>query len=446
MKSINISEIMNGAWLERALYTAEERGIPAFADGLKPVQRFLICKALKAAKNQFEKVATIATIATEGYHHGEASSAAALIGMAADYSNNLPIFDGDGNFGNVLDPSPGAPRYIYAKLSPLFELLYKDQELCPAADDPEHIPPKYYLPIIPMVLINGIKGIATGYATDIPPHDPISVIDWLIERTKTKKPKTSINPKYYGFSGTVTKGSDHYRLSGTYEFSGANKIRITELPRGITCTSYDSLLKKLQEKGAIVDYDNRSRMNQFDYLVTFRRGTKLDDAEIRKILRLDINHTWNLTTVSLEGKIQEWSKTTGIQDIAEAFYGFRLSYVAERIRRVLERLEEQERYLSALRKFCSDIIESKFSFKGITDDELSRLLLEEYKAPESSVQKIMNMPVRTFTVQKIQKVDAELQETKDSIDYYRKTSPEAEYTKDLSELKKAYKKYTTENA
>lgn len=441
MPEITISSIMNGAWKERAIYTAEERGIPSFADGLKPVQRFLICKGLKLAKSSFEKVATIATVATEGYHHGEASAAAALTVMAADFSNNLPIFEGDGNFGNVLNPAAAAPRYIFARLSPLFEYIYKDMDLCPKHEDPEHIPPKYYLPIIPMVLVNGIKGIATGYSTDIPPHDPESIINWLIQRTKTEKPKESIEPKYYGFTGTVTKESDHYTIHGTYEFIGTTKIHVTELPRGYTCASYDSHLKKLIDKGTILDFENNSRMNRFNYIVQLKRGTRWTDEQVRKNLKLDTTHSWNLTTVSTEGKIQEWSKETGMHDIMEAFYKFRLPFIQQRIDNKIVYLETLLQYQNALQQFCQDVIENKFSFRGITDQQFHDILEQQYKAPEKYISKIMNMPVRYFTKELFEKIAEEIKIIETELDYYRKTTAEKEYVNDLNALMKAYKQY-----
>ena len=441
MASITISEILRGAWLERALYTAEERGIPAFVDGLKPVQRFLVCKALKIAKNKFEKVSTIATVATEGYHHGEQSSAAALVCMAQDFANNLPLFEGDGNFGNVLDTSAGAPRYIYAKLTPLFEYIFKDMDLCPVHDDPEHIPPKYYLPIIPLVLINGIKGIATGYSTDIPPHDPLSIIDWLIAKAKNK-PVKDITPKYYDFTGEVTKSSDHYNIFGKYEQISPIKIKVTELPRGYTCALYNNHLKKLQDKGIIVDYENNSRMNRFEYIITLKRGTRWNDETIRKNLKLNTTHTWNLTTVSSEGKIQEWDKLTGINDIMESFYNFRVPYIAQRIKNIIDELTDKINYLSALKEFCNDVINDKFSFKGVSEDEFANILKTRYNVPTDYITRVMNMPVRVFTVQMIQKLESELNTHKQSLSYYTNTTPEKEYIQDLTELKKAILSYS----
>lgn len=445
MKTINITEIMNGPWRERAIYTAEERGIPSFVDGLKPVQRYLICKALKVAKNKFEKVATVSTIATEGYHHGEASAAAALIGMAQDFSNNIPLFEGDGNFGNILDPSAGAPRYIYAKLTPIFEYIFKDMNLCPEHDDPEHVPPKFYLPIIPLVLINGIKGIATGYSTDIPPHDPISIIDWLIERTNNKTPKTKIIPKYYNFKGKVKHNLEHYNIFGTYELISPIKIKVTELPRGYTCLIYDSYLKKIQDKGLIVDFENNSRMNKFEYIITLKRGTRWNDEQIRKNLKLNTTHSWNLTTVSVNGKIQEWDKTTGIYDIMESFYEFRIPYIQQRVKNIILELREQEQYLSSLITFCDDIIEGKFTFKNISDDKLKEILKNKYKFPEKFISRVINLPVRTFTVEMIKKSHEELDNVQTDLYYYLyQTTPEKEYVKDLNELKKALISYEKE--
>ena len=445
MPSINLSEIMNGAWKERAIYTAEERGIPSFADGLKPVQRYLICKALQiGSKTKFEKVATIATVATVGYHHGEQSAAAALTAMAADFSNNLPIFEGDGNFGNVLNPAAAAPRYIFARLSPLFDDIFKDMDLCPPHEDPEHVPPKYYLPIIPMVLVNGIKGIATGYATDIPPHDPVTIIKWLIDRANPNKIPEPISPKYYGFTGKVEEHTGYYSIHGEYERIGSTKIHVTELPRGYTCSSYDSHLKKLMDKGIILDFENNSRMNRFDYVIILKRGTKWTDEQVRKFLKLDTTHTWNLTTVSTEGKIQEWSKDTGIHDIMEAFYKFRLPFVQQRINNKIAYLEELECYQTALQAFCKDVIESKFSFKDLSDEDFHSALVNTYKAPERYVSKIMNIPVRYLTKEFYNKIGEELEDIKKQLAYYRKTTAEKEYVNDLNTLLKNYKKYISE--
>ena len=90
MNTITITDIMNGAWKEYSIATCEERGIPHFADGLKPVQRFLLYQGFKSAKNHFDKVNAIgSSISCLGYSHGEASATTALTSMGMNFCNNL---------------------------------------------------------------------------------------------------------------------------------------------------------------------------------------------------------------------------------------------------------------------------------------------------------------------------------------------------------------------
>ena len=434
--NIALSEIMNGSWKRRAIAVCEERGIPSLVDGLKPSQRFLLKRGYKMAKSSYDKVAAIAsTVAVEGYEHGETSAANALVLMTADYCNNLPLFQGDGNFGNRLIPDASAPRYIFARLAPYIDLLFKDTEYAPEHPDEDVLVPLYYLPIIPLVLVNGIKGIATGYATDIPPHDPVSLIDWLVERTKTEKPKTQIRPKYYYFTGEIEKEPTCYRLSGTFECVSPIRIRVTELPPGQDSLSYNNHLKKLQEKGTIVSYEDASNGNRFEFLITLKKGTRWTDDEVRTRLKLVSSHTWNLTTVDEHGRLKVWDKETGIGDIMEAFYRFRLPFVERRIQDRLSELETQCAYLSAYVRFCRDVVDGNFSFR-ITDEEFRKGLQETYGVPERFIEKVMDTPVRSFTEASISKASKKLDETRKEQEYYQKTTPEKEYRKDLQELRK----------
>lgn len=436
MSNIALSEIMNGAWKQRAISVCEERGIPSVVDGLKPSQRFLLKRGYKMAKTSFDKVAAIAsTVAIEGYEHGETSAANALVLMTADYCNNLPLFQGDGNFGNRLIPDAAAPRYIFARLMPYIDLLFKDTEYAPEHPDEDVRVPLYYLPIIPLVLVNGIKGIATGYATDIPPHDPVSLIDWLIERTKTETPKAEIQPKYYYFTGDIEKTNTCYRLTGKFERVSPIRIRVTELPHGQDSLSYNNHLKKLQEKGTIVSYEDSSRGNNFDFLITLKKGTRWSDEDIITKLKLVSTHTWNLTTVDENGRLKVWDKETGISDIMEAFYRFRLPFVERRIVDKVCELYDLTAHLSGYVRFCGDVVTGKFTFR-ITDEEFRERLLKTYNIPEPFVEKVMDTPVRSFTEASISKASKKLEEVQKELAYYQNTTPEREYRKDLQELRK----------
>ena len=437
MKCIAISEIMNGPWRERAIYTAEERGIPSFVDGMKPVQRFLIYSGYKNAYKNFDKVASIGSvIARYNYHHGEASACAALTGMAAEYCNNITWFEGDGNFGNILSPAAGAARYIFARLPSYIDTLLKDTEFAPKHPDPETAIPLYYLPIIPMVLVNGIKGIATGYATDIPPYDPLDIIDILEDLIKGKEAREP-KPKYYNFVGNVRVFLDHNELQGVYELISPVKIRITELPRGNTSESYETFLRKLQDKDVISSYENNSCNGKFDYIVSIKKGTRWSDEQIIKTLKLVTTHTWNLTTVGINGKIKEWSSA---KEIIEEFYKFRIPFVQHRIDAKVKEYELVFKYYTSMLSFVSDVVSGTYSFKGKTDEELGTDL-KGYNVPYEYIEKVKNMPLRSFTKDFISDINTKKEEVEKNLEYYKTTTAGKEYKKDLEEFKTQYTKY-----
>ena len=440
MNKITITEIMNGPWKEYSVATCEERGIPQFADGLKPVQRFLLYQGFKTAKTHFDKVNAIGSaIAAAGYAHGDASATAALSAMGASYSNNLPFFEGDGNFGNVLNPTPAAPRYIFAKLASYIDLLIKDTDLCPEDEDPEILPPKYYLPIIPMCLVNGIKGIATGYAVDIPPHDPISIIDYLIKKCEGKKGK-EIKPKYYSFEGTITKEDEKYVLTGVVDVKSPIHFIVKELPPIFnTSASYEKYLRNLMEKGKIQNYENNSCDDKFCYEVWLKKGNRWTEEEIYKNLKLSSNHNLNLTTVMPDGKLHIWDKKTGVQDIVEEFYKFRLPFVQTRIERKRDELKELITFYEGFVKFIEAVIAKKVALKDLSEEDFEKLLLIKYNIPVRYIDRVMNAPMRTFTTNKIEDLRKKLENANDDYSYYSSTTAEQEYKKDLEELKKAIK-------
>lgn len=439
MQTIKLSEIMNGPWKERAIATCEERGIVSLADGLKPVHRFLIYQAKKMCARSWDKVAAVgSSVAAAGYEHGEASACGALTGLGAYFSNNLQLFLGKGSFGNVLNSTPAAARYIFCMLNPYFDLLFKDDDLAPKHPDPECLPPLYYLPIIPMALVNGSTGLATGYASHIPPHDPVSIIDWCIARCKGKKPK-QIQPKYYGFKGEIERKDDGYLLHGICKKISEVHYRVEELPHGFwSSASYEQHLRKLQDKGKISRYDNGSVDDKFIYDIWLKAGSRWSEEQQEKNLKLESKDTWNLTVVSPSGRLKIYPKNNGIEEMLEDFYQFRLPYYSTRIANEIEWTEGEIAYKMAWIAFCEDVIAKKFNFR-IDDDEFASILKDKYKMPDGKIQKTMNSPVRSFTNKSMERSKEELKKLQDRLEYLKGTSPEVEWINDLEELKKAVK-------
>jgi len=158
-----------------------ERAIPSMMDGLKVSQRKILYAAFKRNLTTEIRVAQFAGYVSEhsGYHHGEASLNEAIIGMAQDFmgSNNLPWLVPQGQFGTRIQggKDSASPRYIHTYLQSVVKKLVPAEDfpvLSYRDDDGLPVEPQCYVPVLPMLLVNGSRGIGTGYSTSIPGYNP----------------------------------------------------------------------------------------------------------------------------------------------------------------------------------------------------------------------------------------------------------------------------------
>ena len=171
-----------------------KRSLPSILDGLKPSQRKILYGAFLRGLDKDEvKVAQLAGFVSDkaAYHHGEMSLNGAIIGMAQNFvgSNNINILKPNGQFGTILRGGKDAasPRYIWTKFEDLTTKIFMvDDEpiLTKQYDDGMPIEPETYAPIIPMILINGTKGIGTGFSTTIPPFNPKDIVKSIRNKIK----------------------------------------------------------------------------------------------------------------------------------------------------------------------------------------------------------------------------------------------------------------------
>lgn len=127
-----------------------------------------------------------------------------------------------------------SPRYIFTQLNPLTRLVF------PAADDPQldhveedglKVEPQFYVPIIPMLLVNGSQGIGTGWSTSIPPHDVRAVLQHTRELVVGQNPKSLLSPQVKGFKGEIIRNADgNFFSHGVIQKLSRTTLEITELP------------------------------------------------------------------------------------------------------------------------------------------------------------------------------------------------------------------------
>jgi len=216
-----------------------ERSIPCIVDGFKPGQRKVMFTCLKRNDKREVKVAQLAGSVGEqsAYHHGEASLMGTIINLAQDFvgSNNINLLQPIGQFGTRLagGKDHASPRYIFTQMSPLTKLIFNPNDgplLKYLQDDNQRIEPEWYIPIIPMVLVNGADGIGTGWMTKIPNYNPRDIVKNLKRMIEGKEPK-EMNPWFKNFKGQIEKLEEQkFVVSGEIAEISETKLEITELP------------------------------------------------------------------------------------------------------------------------------------------------------------------------------------------------------------------------
>lgn len=265
LEQVTYEDFFNKEFILFSLYSVK-RAIPCLVDGHKPSQRKVVFSCLKRNLVNEIKVAQLAGYVSEhsGYHHGEASLMGTIIKLSQNYvgSNNINLLMPNGQFGTRLmgGEDHASPRYIFTELNPLTKMLYSDLDkplLNYLDDDGTSIEPEYYVPILPIVLINGCNGIATGWSTTVPCYNPIDILT-MMEKKLTGNPYPEITPWYNGFTGTITKVNDHqYMSKGKYMKVSANTIRIIELPIGTWTDRYIKFIESLLPDSALVNLKGR---------------------------------------------------------------------------------------------------------------------------------------------------------------------------------------------
>ena len=229
-----------------------DRSIPNLVDGLKTSLRKILFTSFKRRLTNEIKVAQFSGSVSEHscYHHGENSLNGAIVGMAQNFvgSNNINLLEPNGQFGTRLQggSDSASERYIHTNLNKITRLIFPEADdyvLKYLDDDGTPVEPIYYVPIIPMILVNGSKGIGTGFSTDIMCYNPVDLINYIkCYLNNTELPV--LTPYYEGFKGTIEQIDDKkWLIKGCYEVINDKKIRVTELPIGIWTDDYKKYMK-----------------------------------------------------------------------------------------------------------------------------------------------------------------------------------------------------------
>ena len=272
---MNTSDYILDTSRDYSIYVCQSRGIPSVSDGLKDAQR----KALFVIKPMADKIKTVSLsgqlISSNIYLHGDVSASEAISLMAAPYCNNVMLLHGIGAFGTRVGPTDwGAPRYTYVKKSQHTEkLIYTDYDIIPLKEnyDGSVMEPQNFLPLIPIVLLNGISGIAVGWSTKILPRKFKELVDATLAVIDNKKTRPELLPCYEYLDCAVKDlGGNSYEFTGKCTV-GTTTITVTELPPDLSLEDFRARLNKMEDEDLITGYTDRSTKD-INVEVRFRRG------------------------------------------------------------------------------------------------------------------------------------------------------------------------------
>ena len=437
------------------------RSIPSIADGLKPSQRKVLYACLKRNLLSEAKVAQLAAGVAEisAYHHGEQSLVATIINMAQNFpgSNNLNLLVPQGQFGTRLmgGRDHSSARYIYTMLESWVNKIFikSDEELLEYLNDDGYpIEPKYYLPIIPMILVNGAEGIGTGFSTGIPEFNPDDIINWLRNKLEGKTNKKQLVPWYKGFTGTISKYDDTTWISsGTYILDiKKREIIISELPIKMWTNDYKAWLEDLcyETKSSLIkSYVNLSSEIIIHFILHFdgdftEQIVKLDktvdsDGLTQLAKYLHLNKTIkqsNMNAYTTELAIKLYKSA---EDILEDFYPWRLKFYNSRRELLLSKLKKEQEYIINQIHFIELVIRDKTKIFTLDPESIDKyLMLHKIKKVSESYDYLTSMTFKQLTQTNLDKLKTKLNELKAQYKNIENKTGRILWLEDLIELSK----------
>uniref|UniRef100_A0A3Q2U469 DNA topoisomerase 2 n=1 Tax=Fundulus heteroclitus TaxID=8078 RepID=A0A3Q2U469_FUNHE len=387
-KSLSYNDFVNK---ELVLFSNSdnERSIPCLVDGMKPGQRKVLYCCFKRNDKREVKVAQLAGSVAEmsAYHHGEVSLMMTIVGLAQNFvgSNNMNLLQPLGQFGTRLHggKDSASPRYIFTMLSPLARLVFPavdDNLLKYNYDDNLRVEPEWYIPIIPMVLVNGSEGIGTGWASKIPNYDIREIISNLDRMLNGQEPLPMF-PNYKNFRGTIEQVMDNqYMNSGEVAILDSTTIEISELPVKTWTQSYKENVLEPMLNGTekvpplITDYKeyHTDTTVRFVIKMTEEKLREVEAAGLHKVFKLQSPLTCN--SMVLFDQVGSLKKYESVQDIFKDFFELRMKYYVLRKDWLVGMLGAESSKLSNQARFILEKIQGTLVIENKPKKELIRML------------------------------------------------------------------------
>tara|TARA_B100001063_G_scaffold212404_1_gene211373 strand:- start:852 stop:1814 length:963 start_codon:yes stop_codon:yes gene_type:complete len=312
-----------------------------------------------------------------------------------------------------------------------------------------------------MVLVNGIKGIGTGFSTDILPYNPSVIINYLLDKIDDQDVSShKFIPYWNGFKGKIYEDSENnkYMVKGIYSRVSKDTIHITELPVGYWTDDFKVLLETLMDnvdkngkkiKPIVKEYDDMSKSTNVDIKIKFVPGV-LDELlsnennninNLEKVLKLVTTYSTN--NMHLFNHEEKLKKYTSVIDIINDYYHVRIHGYAKRRLHIIEILKNELVLLSNKKRYIEELLEGTLDLRKKKKDEIISILKKKkYDMLENDEYKyLLKMPMDSVSLENIDKIVKDWKNKKDELDYYMKITEKELWKKELLLLKDEYVKY-----
>lgn len=418
---VSADDYWNRYQLIFALYSVSDRAIPSAYDGLKPGQRRLLYQMYSSnllPGNKPQKSSKVCSAVTGNLHpHGGAAMYGAAALLAADFQR-VKIIDGQGAFPRIQGDIPAADRYTEMRLSPAGAALTAElaDHAVPMTDtfDGEWTEPTVLPARFPVLLVNGAVGIAEGWATKVPAHNPREVMAAC--RALLAKPTLSDDALMellpgpdWGCGGSVvgsdglrdyvTTGKGSFTVRGTVTVDGRNVV-ITELPPGVASSTVQERIRSLIDGGdlpGVADMsDLTDRRNGLRIVVTPKRGHDPQQLVTALLALTPLEGTFAASLVALDAdRIPRW---WSVRELITSFLTLRDSVVVRRSEHRLEKVTARRHLVSGLLVVHIDIDAAVAVIRGSdTVDEARTGLCERFGIDEVQADYVLAMQLRRLT-------------------------------------------------
>ena len=454
-----------------------DRSIPNLIDGLKTSLRKILFTAFKRRLTNEIKVAQFSGSVSEisCYHHGEQSLNGAIVGMAQNFvgSNNINLLEPKGQFGTRLQggEDSASERYIFTQLTKVTRCIFPEADDCVLTylnDDGTPVEPIHYTPIIPMILVNGSKGIGTGFSTDIMCHSPLDIITYVTAAIAGKDTSDlTISPYYEGFKGTISPINDSkYLIKGCYDIISEKKVRVTELPIGTWTDNYKQHIedliegdaskkagtKKKKNSSLVKDYVDMSTDTSVDITITFAsdvvNGLVMSETEhgcnaLEKLLKLYTTRT--TTNMHMFDEKEKLRKFSSAKDIIDYYINVRLETYVARKKHQLASLMKDAMVLSNKARFIASILDGTLDLRRKKKHAVSEMLQNakyDVMDEDDDYKYLVRLPMDSVTEENVLKIMTDKEQKLVEVNVLKATTEQQLWINELDELKSEYIRYS----